>query len=140
MRRRAFVLLPVLAALAQRAWAKLQPTPSQAEGPFYPVQPIPLNNDLVHHDGGIARGEHLELRGVLRRSDGSPIADALIEIWQCDAAGRYRHPGDQQARVDKHFAGFGATRTARTSTTPGTRTSKEPIPASRPSACGASSA
>ncbi|MDH3713687.1 MAG: protocatechuate 3,4-dioxygenase [Gammaproteobacteria bacterium] len=114
MQRRIFLLSALFAGITQRLQAALQPTPSQGEGPFYPVQPIPLDNDLVHHAGGTAAGEHLELSGIVRDTAGKPLADALIEIWQCDAAGYYRHPRASSDRVDRHFAGFGAMRTSAT--------------------------
>lgn len=112
MKRRTFLLSAALATVTQQSRAALQPTPSQGEGPFYPVAPIPLNNDLVHHAGGKARGAWLELSGVVRDTSGAPLSDTLVEIWQCDAAGYYRHPRADRARVDRHFAGFGATRTS----------------------------
>ena len=112
MQRRIFLLSAMLATVAPQSRAALQPTPSQGEGPFYPVQPIPLNNDLVHHAGGKAGGEWLELIGAVRDTSGAPLGDTLIEIWQCDAAGYYRHPRADLERVDRHFAGFGATRTS----------------------------
>lgn len=108
MKRRLFLIAPLLAA-AGRALAALRPTPAQAEGPFYPVEPIPLREDLTDHAGGAAAGEYLNLLGRVRNLDGRPLKDVRIEIWQCDAAGRYRHPRDGGDAVDPHFAGFGAT-------------------------------
>ncbi len=113
MKRRVFLFTTLLFALGERVLAKLKPTPSQGEGPFYPVEPIPLNNDLIHHAGGTAEGEQLELSGVIKDAEGKPLANTLIEIWQCDAAGRYRHPrAPNTASFDKHFAGFGAMKTS----------------------------
>jgi len=112
MQRRLFLLSAFFAGFTQRVLAALRPTPSQGEGPFYPVEPIELNNDLVHHAGGTAAGERLELSGVVRDSGGKPLADVLVEIWQCDAAGYYRHPRARSDSVDQHFAGFGAVKTS----------------------------
>ena len=115
MQRRTFILtsLALVTAFSQRVIAKLKATPSQFEGPFYPVVPIPLDNDLINHAGGTAKGEQLELSGVIKNAEGQPLADTLIEIWQCDATGRYRHPRAAETElVDKHFAGFGAVKTA----------------------------
>ena len=115
MKRRTFMLtsLTFVTTFSQRVMAKLKATPSQFEGPFYPVVPIPLNNDLVNHANGIAEGEQLILSGAIKNAAGQPLADTLIEIWQCDAAGRYRHPrAGETELVDKHFAGFGAMQTA----------------------------
>jgi len=114
MQRRIFLLSALLAGFTQRLLAAFQLTPPQGEGPFYPVEPISLNNDLVHHAGGTAVGERLELSGIVRDTSGKPVADVLVEIWQCDAAGRYRHPRAGSGQVDKHFAGSGAVKTSGT--------------------------
>src|SRR5688572_23266812 len=54
------------------------------------------------------RGERLTIEGRLTDGAGAPILDGLVEIWQADAAGRYRHPGDPRGGdADPHFAGFG---------------------------------
>ena len=112
MKRRAFFLLPLLAALSQRLLAFLKSTPSDFEGPFYPVVSIPIKNNLVEFAGGVARGRQLVLIGRVTDSSGNPQSAALVEIWQCDSMGRYRHPGAGGAgNVDRHFAGFGACRT-----------------------------
>ena len=113
MRRRTLLLAPILLAFSDFVLAKLRPTRSQAEGPYYPVSPIPQNNDLVHFGGGVARGERLALGGALLDEGGEPVAGAVIEIWQCDAGATYRHPAAPGTEgVDAHFAGFGATTTA----------------------------
>lgn len=92
------------------AWAQapLRRTPSQTEGPFYPVT-IPkdsdfdlLRNGALQYTGGQpawVEGRVLDLRG-------QPVAGAQVEIWQCDEAGHYHHPGDG-GRADAAFQGFG---------------------------------
>ena len=113
MQRRTLLLAPLLLAVSDAVLARLKPTRSQAEGPYYPTSPIPLNNDLVNFAGGVASGERLALDGALLSEDGEPVAGALIEIWQCDASGIYRHPAAPgTANVDRHFAGAGATTSA----------------------------
>ena len=42
----------------------------------------------------------------MRDTAGQPLAGAVVEIWQCDAAGHYRHPGDGD-RADPEFQAFG---------------------------------
>ena len=104
--------MPLLAMISQRVMAFLKVSPSDQEGPFYPVAPIPLNADLVHHADGAARGRHLELKGRVINQQQRPQSAVRIEIWQCDTGGRYRHswaPGND--RVDPHFAGFGSVNT-----------------------------
>jgi len=93
----------------------LEATPQQTAGPFYPSEP-PLDddNDLTRVRGrsGVAQGHSTELSGRVLDINGRPVPNVRIEIWQCDANGRYHHPGDRGARpVDENFQGFGHTRT-----------------------------
>ena len=91
--------------------ARLTPTPAQTSGPFYPLDlPLDDDNDLLQM--GIskqpAKGEITHLTGEVMDIDGKPIADARVEIWQCDANGRYRHPRDSNlAALDPNFQGHG---------------------------------
>lgn len=87
-------------------------TPSQTVGPFfapsltpgkdYPWRQ-PIGNDLITPD---ASGQRIRIEGRVLDGDGAPVNDAMIEIWQADAAGRYAHPADKQ-RPDAKFTGFG---------------------------------
>jgi protocatechuate 3,4-dioxygenase beta subunit len=91
--------------------AGLVPTPAQTAGPFYPVTfPSDVDNDLVVLRGAEARadGTVTHVMGRVLGLDGRPIPDATVEIWQCDARGRYLHPGDtgRQPR-DSAFQGYG---------------------------------
>jgi protocatechuate 3,4-dioxygenase beta subunit len=101
---------------AQTAGAGLVPTPPQTAGPFYPVTfPDDVDNDLVVLRGAEARagGVVTHVMGRVLGSDGRPIPGAEVEIWQCDAHGRYRHPGDRGSRPrDAAFQGYGRTRAA----------------------------
>ena len=102
----------ILAAAALPASASLL-TPRQSAGPFYPTEP-PLDddNDLIHVAGEstVARGQPADVRGNLIDRNGNPLRDIRIEIWQCDANGRYRHPRDSGHRaIDPGFQGFGHT-------------------------------
>ena len=86
-------------------------TPAQTTGPFYPVTfPSDADNDLVILRGSAARAEGTvtHVMGRVLGIDGRPIAGATVEIWQCDARGRYLHPGDsgRQPR-DSAFQGYG---------------------------------
>ena len=112
MNRRRFLLMPLLAMISQRVMALFKVSPSDQEGPFYPVVSIPLDADLVHSADGAARGRHLELKGRVINPQQRPQSNIRIEIWQCDAGGRYRHPwAPGNDRVDPHFAGFGSVNT-----------------------------
>ncbi len=86
----------------------VRPTPRQSEGPFYPVQ-LPRDNDadlLRNGAQSYGAGQPCWVEGVVTDTRGQPLAQAQVEIWQCDAAGRYHHPGDG-ARADPAFQGFG---------------------------------
>lgn len=89
--------------------ARTTTTPSQQEGPFYPVEPIPLRADLLQRGGRRAGGTPMGLSGQVLR-DGAPLAGVRVEIWQCDAQGVYRHPAMGQP-ADAGFEGFGAATT-----------------------------
>jgi protocatechuate 3,4-dioxygenase, beta subunit len=105
----ALVAAPAL-WLGPRAQAqpKRRATPSQTEGPFYPVE-LPKDSDYdLLQNGALAysRGQPSWVEGVVTDLQGKPVAGAQVEIWQCDEAGHYHHPGDG-GRADKAFQGFG---------------------------------
>ena len=110
--RRRLIAATAAALLLPGALAgALSPTPRQSRGPFYP-DPLPLDrdNDLVRVAGrdGLARGEITDLTGYILDPDGRPVAGALVEIWQCDANGRYLHRLDRRDRPrDADFQGYG---------------------------------
>jgi len=86
-------------------------TPRQTAGPFYPDQlPADGDNDLVVVKGrsGIAQGEILLLGGTVMDLAGKPLPEARVEIWQCNAFGRYLHSADPStAPLDPNFQGWG---------------------------------
>ena len=87
------------------------PTPAQTAGPFYPVEiPADSDNDLVVVKGAAApaKGELLLLAGTVVDTDGRPVSGARVEIWQCNAFGRYLHPNDRNpVPEDPGFQGYG---------------------------------
>jgi len=102
-----------LRALASGADGQRIVTPRQSLGPFYPVDwSGDADNDLVIVRGEAARalGQVAHVRGRVVDRDGTPLPDAIVEIWQCDAKGVYRHPRDRGGR-DPGFQGRGSTRT-----------------------------
>jgi protocatechuate 3,4-dioxygenase, beta subunit len=105
------------AALAAPAFAAVV-TPRQTEGPFYPVDwSGDADNDLVVVRGEAARalGQVAHVKGRVLDAAGRPVGDAAVEIWQCDANGRYRHPGDTSyfgAARDSGFQGRGRMKVA----------------------------
>jgi len=90
--------------------SRLLTTPAQTAGPFYPLEyPLDDDNDLTRVRGrnGVARGRIVDIEGRVLDADDRPIAGARVEIWQCDANGRYHHPHDRGGPLDEHFQGFG---------------------------------
>jgi len=81
-------------------------SPPQTVGPFFHFIIEPSQATLV---GEQTRGERIRIEGSVRDGDGAPIPDAMVEIWQANASGRYAHSMDQRtdATLDPHFAGFG---------------------------------
>src|SRR5690606_38815407 len=56
-------------------------------------------------------GERIRIEGAVLDGDGKPINDAMIEIWQADAQGRYSHPRDDRGLPNTKFKGFGRSST-----------------------------
>ena len=109
----ALVFAPWLLTSARAQGTRRIPTPSQTEGPFYPVQmPADSDHDLLANGtlryGG---GQPVWLTGTVVDVDGRAVRGADVEIWQCDEHGHYHHPGDGN-RADPAFQGFGRVRVA----------------------------
>ena len=86
---------------------KLIPTPSQTVGPFFHLGLArPEWSDLAADD---PEGQRIAIEGRVTDGDGAPVPDAMLEVWQANAAGRYNHPDDRQTDkpLDPHFRGFG---------------------------------
>jgi protocatechuate 3,4-dioxygenase beta subunit len=69
-----------------------------------------IDNDLVKISDRVeqAGGEIVRLKGRVLNPDGKPVESARVEIWQCDANGRYLHRGDSGwSSRDPAFQGFG---------------------------------
>jgi protocatechuate 3,4-dioxygenase beta subunit len=68
----------------------------------------PQTVDLTRAGKGEALGQRIILTGRLLEGDGRPVRNSLVEIWQCNAAGRYLHRKDQHhAPLDPNFTGAG---------------------------------
>ena len=91
----------------------LRATPPLTEGPFYPDRlPLDRDNDLIFNGDRStpAAGTITNLTGRILTASGQPVADALVEIWQCDARGVYLHTADSGRRgsqPDTNFQGYG---------------------------------
>jgi len=85
-------------------------TASVEEGPFYPYQlPLDTDNDLLIVNDSLtpAVGEVTHVSGRLLDSSGSPIRNALVEIWQVDSTGTYLRARKPGGKYDVNFQGFG---------------------------------
>lgn len=81
-------------------------TASQTVGPFFDFGLEIAEGDLVA--SGAAEGVQIVVEGVIRDGAGDPVPDAIVEVWQANAAGRYRHPADSRpAAIDPACDGFG---------------------------------
>lgn len=89
--------------------AKLTPTGEATLGPFFPPRYVDEGaNDLTSFEGRAAKGEAIEISGRVTQADGAPLDNLVIEIWQADASGIYRHPDDpRHAQADPNFLGWG---------------------------------
>jgi protocatechuate 3,4-dioxygenase beta subunit len=86
------------------------PTANGPLGPFYPIiRPGDDDFDMTQIKGqtGRALGRVIEVTGRVLDRKGNPVRGAALELWQCNAAGRYDHPGDiAAAPLDPNFQGF----------------------------------
>ena len=95
--------------------ASLIPTGEATIGPFFPPRYVDAGaNDLTTFNGRKAKGEAIEVRGRVVQADGAPLENLIVEIWQADARGIYRHPADpRHAGADADFLGWGRAATDR---------------------------
>lgn len=70
------------------------------------------DNDLTLQHAGTPLGQKIVIAGQIRTTDGQPVPNALVELWQANASGRYTHKKDQHAApLDPNFSGAGRTLT-----------------------------
>ncbi len=93
--------------------AALVPTARQPLGPFYPrTLPLDRDADLVQVEGRAeqAAGIVTHVFGRVTDIDGRPQPGVRLEIWQCNAFGRYHHPrAPATGPIDENFQSYGAT-------------------------------
>jgi protocatechuate 3,4-dioxygenase beta subunit len=82
---------------------------SELSEPVYGHQPVgELDADLTRQHSGEPQGQRIFVSGRVLDSDGRPVRNALVEIWQANAAGRYAHEvDDHPAPLDPNFTGAG---------------------------------
>lgn len=92
--------------------ANLPASPYCTIGPFFPGEFCAGSEDLTSFQGRQARGQHIVLTGRVVEEGDRPILNSIIEIWQPDANGIFRHPLDPRfAEADPGFFGWGRART-----------------------------
>ena len=79
------------------------------DGPVFGHESVrPEDSDLTRQHTGAPLGERIAVGGRVLDEGGKPISGALIELWQCNAAGRYAHERDtHDAPLDPNFSGCG---------------------------------
>jgi protocatechuate 3,4-dioxygenase, alpha subunit len=89
------------------AASKYGPTPSQTVGPYFTMRITGEGENVLTAPETV--GERIRIEGFVYDGDGNHIEDALLELWQANAAGRYDHPADDRDDVplDSAFTGFG---------------------------------
>jgi protocatechuate 3,4-dioxygenase alpha subunit len=92
---------------------RLRQTPSQTVGPFfaYGLTPEQYGYPFQALAGAVLvvdeiLGERIRITGRVLDGEGKPVPDAMLEIWQADAEGRYAHPADPRGS-NLRFTGFG---------------------------------
>jgi protocatechuate 3,4-dioxygenase alpha subunit len=84
----------------------LQATTSQTVGPYFKIGLQWLNRDNLVGEG--VSGERINIQGRVFDGDGVPVPDAVLEIWQANAHGKYNHPEDTQDKpLEPGFKGYG---------------------------------
>jgi len=86
----------------------LKLTSSQTVGPFF--GPTLLREDAIRNvlTQPETSGERIRIEGRVLDGDGMPVPDAMVEIWQANAHGRYNHSADRgPTQLDQSFLGFG---------------------------------
>jgi protocatechuate 3,4-dioxygenase beta subunit len=95
----------------KNALISLQNSLSEITGPVFGSAELgPLDHDLImnYAKAGLPIGERIVVHGYVRDERGLPVKNALVEVWQANAGGRYRHKKDQYiAPIDPNFGGCG---------------------------------
>lgn len=95
---------------------RFKETPSQTAGPYVHIGLAPNFAEIggvYPRDLGAAlvddktRGERITINGRIIDGTGTPLKDAMVEIWQADADGLYNSPSEPRGTADPHFAGWG---------------------------------
>jgi protocatechuate 3,4-dioxygenase alpha subunit len=94
----------------------LKESPSQTAGPYVHIGCTPcvtgITSVFPQDNGaqlitGAVKGDRITISGVVYDGAGDPLRDAMVEIWQADAAGLYHSPSETRGTPDPHFTGWG---------------------------------
>ena len=94
----------------------LKESPSQTAGPYVHIGCMPNFSGIEIYGGddlgrsmktGAVQGEEITVTGVVYDGMGTPLRDAMIEIWQADAAGLYASANETRGAADPNFTGWG---------------------------------
>jgi protocatechuate 3,4-dioxygenase alpha subunit len=86
----------------------LYATASQTVGPYLHIGLTALNCADLTADAPELAGERIVIEGRVTDGNGAPVPDGMVEIWQANPAGRYRHPDDsRELPLIPGFTGFG---------------------------------
>ena len=95
---------------------RLKESPSQTAGPYIHIGATPNWVEITgvwQEDLGLVlvgpetKGERILVKGRVFDGSGTPLKDALVEIWQADAEGLYNSPEETRGQADPHFVGWG---------------------------------
>jgi protocatechuate 3,4-dioxygenase, alpha subunit len=94
---------------------RFKESPSQTAGPYIHIGATPNNSGIEIYGGDLgqtlvspnAKGDRITVKGHVIDGGGAPLKDALVEIWQADAAGLYNSPGEKRGQADPSFTGWG---------------------------------
>ncbi|MFT4131442.1 protocatechuate 3,4-dioxygenase subunit alpha [Labrys sp. (in: a-proteobacteria)] len=99
-----------------QALDRFKESPSQTAGPYVHIGLTPNFAEIAgvyDHDLGdvmvndATKGERISVRVRVIDGLGTPLKDALVEIWQADHAGLYNSPSERRGKADPHFTGWG---------------------------------
>ena len=110
MKRRTMIKNSVLgtaATVVSTSTLAQMSTPTEVEGPFYPVtsqKDQDLDLTRVKGKNGVAKGEIIEVSGQVFDQNMKPIENVTIDLWQANSHGKYHHPHDNsKAPIDENF-------------------------------------
>lgn len=93
----------------------LKESPSQTAGPYVHIGCTPNFTGIDMYGGdlgtsmktGPVKGQEITIRGTVYDGTGTPLRDALVEIWQADADGLHNSPAETRGQADPNFTGWG---------------------------------